>query len=134
MLSEIRVLEISDPSTMLAGQILGDLGADVITVEPPEGAHGRRYEPFIEDIPGIDRSLTWHALNRNKRAMTLRADRVDGRALLTQLAQRSDIVLEAIGVNRPALLQKASFRPQPSIARFRPFQGMVQRRPTTRQT
>lgn len=104
MLSGIRVLEISDPSTMLAGQILGDLGADVITVEPPEGAHGRRYEPFIEDIPGIDRSLTWHALNRNKRAMTLRADRVDGRALLTQLAQKSDIVLEAIGVNRPALL------------------------------
>jgi crotonobetainyl-CoA:carnitine CoA-transferase CaiB-like acyl-CoA transferase len=35
MLGDVRVLEISDQPTMFAGQILADLGADVVTVEPP---------------------------------------------------------------------------------------------------
>jgi crotonobetainyl-CoA:carnitine CoA-transferase CaiB-like acyl-CoA transferase len=104
VLSEIRVLEISDPSTMLAGQILGDLGADVVTVEAPGGSAGRRLEPFIDNLPGLERSLTWHAFNRNKRGMTLCLDSADGAALLHQLVKRFDIVIEAVGANRPSLL------------------------------
>lgn len=95
MLRDVRVLEISAAPTMLAGQILGDLGADVVTIEPPGGATGRRLEPFIDNIPGLDRSLTWQALNRNKRGITLRHDCADGRALLERLIERCDIVLEA---------------------------------------
>lgn len=96
MLSELRVLELSAPETMLAGQALGDLGADVIVVEPPAGAPGRRLEPFVDGVPGLERSLTWLALNRNKRAITLATDTPDGRALLGELAARCDVLLEGV--------------------------------------
>jgi crotonobetainyl-CoA:carnitine CoA-transferase CaiB-like acyl-CoA transferase len=61
MLSDIRVLEISAPETMHAGSVLAALGADVVVVEPLGGSAGRRIEPFLDDIPGLERSLTWHA-------------------------------------------------------------------------
>ena len=38
MLSSYRVLDLTDEGALICGQILGDLGADVIVVEPPEGA------------------------------------------------------------------------------------------------
>jgi crotonobetainyl-CoA:carnitine CoA-transferase CaiB-like acyl-CoA transferase len=96
---------------MLAGQILGDLGADVIAIEPPAGSAGRRLAPFIQGQPGLERSLTWHALNRNKRGITLDPGTPDGRAILAELIQRADIVIEAVegedslcGLERPANL------------------------------
>jgi benzylsuccinate CoA-transferase BbsE subunit len=105
MLQDVRVLEISDRPTMLAGQILADLGADVVTVEPPEGAAGRRLEPFVDDNPGLERSLTWQCFNRNKRGITLRYDCGDGAALVAALAPRFDIVLEAAPSGGDAPLQ-----------------------------
>ena len=93
MISDIRVLELSAPSTMLAGAILGDLGADVVTVEPLQGAAGRRMAPFLGGVPGVERSLTWQALNRNKRGMTLAVESVDGRAILRELLGKFDIVI-----------------------------------------
>ncbi len=95
MLRDVRVLEISEPETMLAGRILADLGAHVVTIEPPSGAAGRRMEPFLDDIPGLERSLTWHAMNRNKRGITLNLNSVDGRALLATLARNFDAVIES---------------------------------------
>ncbi len=95
MLHDVRVLEVSAPATMLAGSILADLGADVVVVEPPAGSPARRLEPFLDEIPGIERSLTWHALNRNKRAITLDLDSIDGRNLFTTLAEKFDIVIES---------------------------------------
>ncbi len=95
MLSDIRVIELSAPQTMMAGRILADLGADVIVVEPPGGARGRRLEPFLGDQPGLERSLTWQALNRGKRAITLDLDQDDGRALLADLGCGAALVLEA---------------------------------------
>src|SRR5215469_8243671 len=82
MLHDIRVLEISAPETMMAGRILADFGAEVVVVEPPGGAPGRRMVPFLADVPGVERSLTWHALNRNKRAITLDLNAADGRELI----------------------------------------------------
>ena len=104
MLRDVRVLELSAPETMLAGSILADLGADVVVIEPPGGAPGRRLEPFLNEVPGIERSLTWHALNRNKRAITLDLKSIDGRSLLATLVERFDIVLESAGVGGHALL------------------------------
>jgi benzylsuccinate CoA-transferase BbsE subunit len=95
MLEDVRVLEISAPATMLAGQILADLGADVVALEPPAGASGRRLAPFVDDVPGLERSLAWQCHNRNKRGVTLRYVCADGRALLGTLASKFDIVLEA---------------------------------------
>jgi benzylsuccinate CoA-transferase BbsE subunit len=95
MLDDIRVLEISAAETMMAGRILADLGADVVAIEPPGGAPGRRMEPFLDDIPGLERSLTWHALNRNKRAITLDLNSADGRELLTKVARHFDAIIES---------------------------------------
>lgn len=104
MLRDVRVLELSSPETMLAGSILADLGADVVVIEPPGGAPGRRLEPFLDDVPGLERSLTWHALNRNKRAITLDLKSIDGRSLCTTLLERFDIVLESAGIDGHAPL------------------------------
>lgn len=121
MLSDIRVLEISDPSTMLTGQMLGDLGADVVTIETPEGAQGRRIEPFIHNRPGLERSLTWHAFNRNKRGMTLRSDCADGAALLHQLAGKFDIVIEAVAPEKPSLFDDEPLSPTTVHCTIAPF-------------
>lgn len=94
MLKDARVLELSGPESMLAGLVLADLGADVVVVEPPEGALGRRLEPFLGDAPGLERSLPWHALNRNKRAITLDLSVSGGRRLLASLSQKFDVALE----------------------------------------
>lgn len=94
MLNDIRVIEISGPETMMAGRILCDLGADVIVVEPPGGAAGRRLDPFLDDEPGLERSLAWHALNRGKRGITLDLAKADGRALLADLGRSAALVLE----------------------------------------
>ncbi|MGE0538673.1 MAG: CoA transferase [Dehalococcoidia bacterium] len=96
MLADLRVIELSSPATMLAGQLLGDLGADVLLIEPPSGAAGRRMEPFAGNIPGIERSLVWQALNRNKRGMTLDPHTDDGRAILDTLLAEADVLLEAV--------------------------------------
>jgi crotonobetainyl-CoA:carnitine CoA-transferase CaiB-like acyl-CoA transferase len=97
MLNDIRVIELSAPETMMAGRILCDLGADVIVVEPPGGAAGRRFDPFLDDEPGLERSLTWHALNRGKRGITLDLGQADGRALLAEFGRSAALVLEAAG-------------------------------------
>jgi crotonobetainyl-CoA:carnitine CoA-transferase CaiB-like acyl-CoA transferase len=97
MLDDVRVLEISAPETMLAGRMLADLGADVVVVEPPAGAPGRRLAPFMDEIPGIERSLTWQALNYNKRGITLDLSSPDGKALVRELVTKFDVVIEASG-------------------------------------
>jgi len=94
MLSDLRVLEISAPDTMQAGSVLAALGADVVVVEPLAGAPGRRMEPFLDEIPGLERSLTWHALNRNKRAVTLDMRSADSRALMAMLLDKFDIAFD----------------------------------------
>ena len=106
MLQGIRVLEISAPETMMAGRILADFGADLIVLEPPGGAPGRRMEPFLNDIPGIERSLTWHAMNRNKRAITLDLNTADGRELAASLAHNFDAIIETAGPGGGAPLDK----------------------------
>ncbi len=95
MLNGLRVFELSAPATMLAGQMLADLGADVVVVEPPGGAAGRRMGPFLDGRIGLDRSLSWHALNRNKRSLTLDLDGVDGQDLLHSFVRTADAVIEA---------------------------------------
>lgn len=97
MLHDVRVIELSSPETMLAGRILADLGADVIVVESPAGAPGRRLGPFQDDMPGLERSLTWHALNRNKRAVTLDLTSADGRDLLAQLGRTATVTFQSQG-------------------------------------
>ena len=95
MLSPYRVLDLTTERGLLCGQVLGDLGADVIKVEPPGGAPARRLGPFLNDEAHPDRSLYWWAYNRNKRGVTLDIDRPEGRALLRRMATSADFLIES---------------------------------------
>ncbi len=95
MLSPYRVLDLTTERGLLCGQMLGDLGADVIKVEPPGGSPARRIGPFFEDLPHPDRSLYWWAYNRNKRGTTLDITRAEGRDLLMRLVCSADFLIES---------------------------------------
>jgi len=121
MLDDLRVLEISAPETMMAGRILADLGAEVVVIEPPAGSEGRRRGPFLDDIPGIERSLTWLALNYNKRGITLDLASSDGKALARDLAARFDVVIEAVGKGGSSPLDSIEFAPRTIRCTIAPF-------------
>src|SRR5260370_26460009 len=121
MLDDVRVLEVSAPGTMLAGRIVADLGADVVAVEPPAGSPGRRLPPFLDGIPGLERSLTWQALNYNKRGVTLDLSSPDGKALMRDLAAKFDVVIEATSARRTSPLDSIEFAPRTIRCAITPF-------------
>src|ERR1700675_2350144 len=95
MLSPYRVLDLTTERGLLCGQMLADMGADVIKVEPVGGSPARSIGPFYQDAPHPDRSLYWWAYNRNKRAITLDLERDAGRDLLRSLVERVDFLIES---------------------------------------
>ncbi len=95
MLSPYTVLDLTDQRGELASMILGDLGADVIKVEPAEGSASRRVGPFLEDAPESERSLNFFAFNRNKRGITLDLDSGAGRRALLRLVENADFLIES---------------------------------------
>jgi crotonobetainyl-CoA:carnitine CoA-transferase CaiB-like acyl-CoA transferase len=95
LLAPYRVLDLTTERGLLCGQILADLGADVIKIEPPGGAPARHIGPFYQDTPDPNRSLFWWAYNRNKRAVTLDYTTGEGRSLLLRLAENADFLIES---------------------------------------
>jgi crotonobetainyl-CoA:carnitine CoA-transferase CaiB-like acyl-CoA transferase len=95
MLSPYRVLDLTTARGLLCGQILGDLGADVIKIEPPDGSSARRLGPFFEDRSDPNSSIYWWAYNRNKRSITLNLEIDEGRELFYQLAARAQFLIES---------------------------------------
>lgn len=95
MLSPYTVLDLTDDRGELASMILGDLGADVIKVEPPQGSSSRHMPPFLDDGPELERSLHYFAFNRNKRGVTLDMKGEPGRQALISLAGKADFVIES---------------------------------------
>lgn len=95
MLSPYRVLDLTTERGLLCGQILGDLGADVVAIEPPGGCPARRLGPFAGDVPDPDRSLVWWAYSRNKRSVTLDVTTPVGRDLLLGLAAEAHFLIES---------------------------------------
>lgn len=95
LLPPVRVLDLTAGLYALCGRILGDLGADVVRVEPPEGDPARRMGPFYGDVPHPDRSLTYWFYNLNKRGITLNLFCEDGRDLFLRLVERADAVVES---------------------------------------
>jgi len=68
MLNPYRVVDLTDEGALICGQILGDLGADVILVEPPGGVKARSVGPFAGDQHDQNKSLNYWALNRRPRS------------------------------------------------------------------
>ena len=95
MLSPYTVLDLTDDRGELASMVLGDLRADVIKVEPPEGSSSRRTGPFLIDAPDPERSLRYFAFNRNKRSVTLDLSVAEGRQALIVLAAKADFIIES---------------------------------------
>jgi crotonobetainyl-CoA:carnitine CoA-transferase CaiB-like acyl-CoA transferase len=95
MLSPYRVLDLTDQGAMICGQILGDLGADVILIEPLDGAQARRIGPYVDDLVHANQSLNFWSLNRNKRSVTLDLATASDRDQLVGLVKTSDFLVES---------------------------------------
>jgi crotonobetainyl-CoA:carnitine CoA-transferase CaiB-like acyl-CoA transferase len=95
LLEGLRVVELASDRAAYAGKLLGDLGADVIVVEPPGGHPSRWYGPFVDDEPDPDKCLWWWNYNTSKRSVVLDLETEGGRNALRRLALTADIVLEA---------------------------------------
>ena len=91
-LAPYRVLDLAGHPGWLCGRLLGDLGGDVVKIEPPGGDDGRRLGPFYRDMP--ENGLPWFAYNANKRGITLDIGAARGRELLRRLARRADFLIE----------------------------------------
>src|SRR5204862_6956742 len=94
LLSPYRVLDLPGPLGFLTGRILGDLGADVIKIEPPGGDPSRRWPPF-HDRAGAREGLFWMAFNANKRGITLDVESPSGQFVLRALAETADFVVDS---------------------------------------
>src|SRR5262249_39369503 len=98
-LAGIRVIELANfIAAPLAGTLLADMGADVIKIEPPKGDMGRAMPPQTRN-----ESVSFVALNRNKRSLVLDLKQPAAREILLKLAAKSDVFLEAY---RPGALEK----------------------------
>ena len=95
LLDAYRVLDLTGSNGWSCGRILGDLGADIVKIEPPDGDPGRQTGPFYHDQPDPEKSLTWFAYNANKRGVTLNLDSVHGCDLFRRLARRADFIIES---------------------------------------
>ncbi|QXI43490.1 CoA transferase [Pseudomonas wayambapalatensis] len=98
-LSHLRVLDLSRVlAGPWSGQILADLGADVIKVERPGTGDDTRAwgPPFLRDAHGENTSEAAYYLsaNRNKRSVTIDFTQPEGQRLVRELAAKSDIVIE----------------------------------------
>ncbi|WP_457968724.1 CoA transferase [Pseudomonas sp. R4-84] len=98
-LSHLRVLDLSRVlAGPWAGQILADLGADVIKVERPGNGDDTRAwgPPFLKDAYGENttEAAYYLAANRNKQSVTIDFTRPEGQKLIRELAAKSDILIE----------------------------------------
>ena len=99
-LGPLAGLRVIDCSTVLAGpfctMLLGDLGADVVKVEPPEGDATRGWgPPWVGDSAAGTRTASYYlAINRNKRSIRLDLAREEGREVLRGLLRSGDAVVE----------------------------------------
>ena len=91
-LAGLRILELADETGQFCGKLLGDLGADVVKIEPPGGEPSRQIGPFLDDIPHPERSLSFWYYNTSKRGITLNLETADGRQLFGRLATRSSMM------------------------------------------
>jgi len=103
-LAGLRILELADETGQFCGKLLGDLGADVVKIEPPGGERNRHVGPFLDDIPHPERSLSFWYYNTSKRGITLSLETADGRRLFRRLAATSDVILETFPPGFPASL------------------------------
>lgn len=110
VLRGLRVIEVGHfIAAPFGARLLADLGADVIKIEPREGDPVRQWGARQNG-----HSLWWSVHGRNKRCVTLDLKQAEGRALLLELVERSDALIENF---RPGQLEKLGVGPDVLRAR-----------------
>ncbi len=104
MADALKKYRILDLSQVMAGpfgsMILGDMGAEIIKVEPPEGGdQTRSFAPYFHK----GESAYFMSLNRNKKSLALDLTKGAGRQIFYELVKKSDVVLDNF---RPGILEK----------------------------
>ena len=125
-LDSLRVIELSHEHVAWAGKLVADLGAEVVVVEPPGGSRQRSFEPFVDDVPGPDRSLWWWHYNTSKRSVV--ADLDGDREQVVALLADADVliegevpgVLDALGLGWDAM---SALNPRLVMVSITPFGG-----------
>ncbi|MEZ4217866.1 MAG: CoA transferase [Myxococcota bacterium] len=98
-LAGVRVLDLADEKGELAGRILADFGAEVVRVEPPEGARSRAIPPVAG---GESVYFAWR--NANKLGAVVDLESEAGRARLDALCAKADVLIESERPGRLAAL------------------------------
>jgi crotonobetainyl-CoA:carnitine CoA-transferase CaiB-like acyl-CoA transferase len=98
-LQGLRVIDLADDKAELCGRLLADLGADVIRVEPPDGASSRRIPPLHAGV-----SLYFAYRNSNKRGITLDLESATDRGCLHELLAGADALIESFAPDHLARL------------------------------
>jgi crotonobetainyl-CoA:carnitine CoA-transferase CaiB-like acyl-CoA transferase len=103
-LAGVRVLDLSRVlAGPWAGQLMADLGADVVKVERPTAGDDTRAwgPPWLDDVDGNPSSESAYYLsaNRNKRSVTIDLGRPEGQQLVRRLAAKADILIENFKVD-----------------------------------
>ncbi|HEV2368243.1 MAG TPA: CoA transferase, partial [Acidimicrobiales bacterium] len=88
-LDGLRVVDSTDQRGELAGRLLGDLGAHVVRLEPPDGAPSRRLAPCRGE-----HSLFFAVRNTNKESATVDFASTEGRAGLRRLLSEADVWID----------------------------------------
>jgi len=89
-LDGIRVLDLSRfQACPLCGMLLADMGAEVIRIDPPEGAPDRKWGQLGPD----GETLLYKIVSRNKKGITLNLSTSDGKEIFYELVRHSDVVL-----------------------------------------
>ncbi len=105
MTPSLQGIRVCDLTQNLAGplctQILGDLGADIIKVEPPGGDPARAWGP---PFWGSDSTLFLSG-NRNKRSIILDLKSPEGRGILHRIAKDSDVLVQSARFGVPERLE-----------------------------
>ncbi|HEY49892.1 MAG TPA: CoA transferase [Dehalococcoidia bacterium] len=93
-----RVLDLADEKGAYCGKLLGDLGADVIKVEPPGGDRTRFRGPFHKNEVHPEKSLHFLYFNTSKGSITLDIEDSTGQSIFKKLVEKADVVVESFPV------------------------------------
>ena len=126
LLKGLRLLDLTDEKGALCGKMFADLGAEVIKVEPIGGCSTRRIPPYLEDKADAEHCLYSIAYHAGKKSVTANLGDADGRALVAELAAKSDFLVESyplgyldsIGLGYDAIAKK---NPRLIYASITPF-------------
>jgi crotonobetainyl-CoA:carnitine CoA-transferase CaiB-like acyl-CoA transferase len=90
-----RVLDLSEGHCLICGELLAQLGTEVIKIEGPGGSPSRNIGPFYKDDIHSEKSLFWFVYNAGKKSITLDIETNDGQEIFKELSKTADFIIES---------------------------------------